>query len=160
MTNFPAVQLPNPIREFRAYFYLALFVALLTSYTNFGHNTGDEYSQIFEFAGYKLGHVGQADLRYEFGTQMRPTIQSWAVVAINRLGSLFTQDVNPFYVNYLVYLLSAALCIYAIYVFTAALLPRVDPKYQKFFVLFRYTGKPVRDFRQPLWPDRENPSTS
>ena len=135
MTYAPAPPSSNPIKKYKPYFYLALFIAIVTSYTNFGHNTGDEYSQIFEFAGYKLGYVSQTDLRYEFGTQMRPTFQSWVVVTINRLASLVTHDVNPFYVNYVVYLLSALLCIYAIYVFTAALLPRVSEKYQKFFVL-------------------------
>lgn len=135
MTYSPAANFSSPVKKYRPYFYLALFIAAITSYTNFGHNTGDEYSQIFEFASYKLGYVSQADLRYEFGTQMRPTIQTWFVIAVNRLASLFTHDINPFYVNYVVYLLSAALCIYSVYVFTKAFLTRIDPKYQKYFIM-------------------------
>ena len=60
---------------FLPYALLALIIAAITSYTNFGHTTGDEYSQIFEFGAYKLGNVSQSDLRYEFNTQMRPSIQ-------------------------------------------------------------------------------------
>ena len=120
---------------FLPYVFVALIIAAITSYTNFGHTTGDEYSQIFEFAAHKLGYVGQGDLRYEFNTQMRPSIQAWAVVAVHRLGEIITGDINPFYVNYGINLLSGAFCIFSICIFTRAFLPRIEPRYQKYFLI-------------------------
>lgn len=117
------------------YALLALFIAAITSYTNFGHTTGDEYSQIFEFAAHKLGHVSQSSLRYEFNTQMRPSIQAWAVVAVYRTAGLITGDINPFYVNYFINVLSGAFCIFSICVFSKALLPRIERGYQKYFLI-------------------------
>lgn len=117
------------------YALLALIIAVITSYTNFGHTTGDEYSQIFEFGAYKLGNVSQSDLRYEFNTQMRPSIQVWAVVAVHRLAGFFTTDINPFYINYAINLLSGAFCIFSICVFSQAFLPRIEPRYQNYFII-------------------------
>lgn len=116
---------------FLPYALLALIIAAITSYTNFGHTTGDEYSQIFEFGAYKLGNVSQSDLRYEFNTQMRPSIQGWAVVAAYRLAGVITNDINPFYVNYFINFLSGAFCIFSICIFTKSFLPSVEHKYQK-----------------------------
>lgn len=115
--------------------FVALIITAITSYTNFGHTTGDEYSQIFEFAAHQLGQVNQSDLRYEFNTQMRPSIQVWMVVAAHRLAGLITNEINPFYVNYFINFLSGAFCIFSIWIFTRALLPRVEPKYQKSFLI-------------------------
>jgi phosphatidylinositol glycan class B len=120
---------------FLPYFLIALFIAAITSYTNFGHTTGDEYSQIFEFAAHKLGNVSQGDLRYEFNTQMRPSVQAWAVVAAHRVGGLITNGINPFYVNYVINFLSGAFCIFSIIIFTKAFLPRIEPRYQKYFLI-------------------------
>ncbi len=117
------------------YICLAAIITAITSYTNFGHNTGDEYSQIFEFAGYKMGYIDQGDLRIEFGSQMRPTIQVWMVVAVFRFIGLFTSQVNPFLVTYLVYLTSGLFGIFSILVFTKAFMVRVKPQYREWFVV-------------------------
>lgn len=122
-------------RQYLWYVFAAIVITAITSYTNFGHNTGDEYSQIFEFAAYKLGYVSQGDLRIEFGSHMRPTIQVWMVVAVYRLVGLFTTQVNPFLVSYLIYFSSGLLGIFSILVFTKAFLVRVKPQYHPWFVL-------------------------
>ena len=117
------------------YVCLAVLITAITSYTNFGHNTGDEYSQIFEFAAYKLGYVSQGDLRIEFGSQMRPTIQIWMVVAVYRFVGLFTSQVNPFLVTYLINLSSGLLGVFSILVFTKAFIVRIKPQFQEWFVV-------------------------
>jgi len=117
------------------YVCIALIITAVTSYTNFGHTTGDEYSQIFEFGAHKLGYVSQNDLRYEFNTQMRPSIQAWMVVAAHRIAGFITSDINPFYVNYFINFLSGAFCVFSITVFTKAFLSKIEPKYQKPFLI-------------------------
>jgi hypothetical protein len=124
------------VASFRRYVFLAVLAAAITSYTNFGHSTGDEYSQIFEFAAHKLGYVAHADLRlWEFDNHMRSSIQPWAVVATYRLVGLFTPEVNPFLVSYLLYLLSGILSIYSIVVFTNAFATKVRPQYHGYLLL-------------------------
>ena len=117
------------------YTCIAVLITAITSYTNFGHNTGDEYSQIFEFAAYKLGYISQGDLRIEFGSQMRPTIQIWMVVAVYRFVGLFTSQVNPFLVTYLIYVSSGLLGVLSILVFTKTFIVRVKPQFQEWFVV-------------------------
>ena len=118
------------------YALIAFAIAVVTSWTNFGHLCGDEYSQIFEFAAWKLGYVQHSDLRlWEFDSQMRPSIQIWMVVASYRLLGLFTNEVNPFAVNYLIYLLSGVISIVSILVFTGAFIQRVAEKYRDYFVI-------------------------
>jgi phosphatidylinositol glycan class B len=123
-------------RRYLIYAFVALVIAGVTSWTNFGHLCGDEYSQIFEFAGWKLGYVPHADLRlWEFDSRMRPSVQIWAVVGAYRLFGLFSPEVNPFAVNYLVYFLSGILSIVSILVFTGAFIRRVKPEYRDHFVI-------------------------
>jgi len=118
------------------YALIACVLAAVSSWTNFGHLCGDEYSQIFEFAAWKLGYVTHADLRlWEFDSQMRPSIQIWMVVAAYRFAGLFTNEVNPFVVNYLIYLASGILSIASILVFTNAFIHRVRESYRDYFVI-------------------------
>jgi len=123
-------------RIYLFYACLAALIAGISSYTNFGHLCGDEYSQIFEFAAWKLGYVPHADLRlWEFDSQMRPSIQIWAVVGLYRFLGLITPEVNPFLVNYLIYFLSSLLAIVSILVFTGAFIQRVTPCQRDHFVV-------------------------
>lgn len=123
-------------RLYLIYACVAVVLAGVTSYTNFGHLCGDEYSQIFEFAAWKLGYVQHGDLRlWEFDSQMRPSVQIWAVVGIHRLLGLISGEVNPFAVNYLIYFLSGLLAIVSILVFTGAFIRRVNPEYRDQFVI-------------------------
>jgi len=125
-------------RFFLPYVCIALIITAITSYTNFGHNTGDEYSQIFEFAAYKLGHLGLSDMRFEFKTHMRPSIQAWMVMAVYQAVGLFTTQVSPFVVNYIIYFLSGVLGISSIVVFTKAFMPKVKPEYHNYFILLSF----------------------
>ena len=123
-------------RRYRGYALLALLIAAVTSFTNFGHLCGDEYSQIFEFAAWKLGYVQHSDLRlWEFDSQMRPSIQVWGVVAIYRFLGLFSNPINPFQVNHLIYFLSGVLSVVSILVFTNAFISRVIPRFRDHFVI-------------------------
>ena len=111
-------------------------MTFVSSWTNFGHLCGDEYSQIFEFAAWKLGYVHHADLRlWEFDSQMRPSIQIWIVVGVYRLLALFTHEVNPFTVNYIIYVASGLLSIASILVFSNAFMHRVKERYRDFFII-------------------------
>lgn len=123
-------------RLYARYACLAVLLAVVTSWTNFGHLCGDEYSQIFEFAAWKLGYVDHGDLRlWEFDSQMRPTIQVWMVVGLHRLFGLFVTQVSPFALNYAIYLLSGLLSIASILVFTDAFISRIQPKYRDYLVI-------------------------
>jgi len=123
-------------RLYWSYACIALLITAVTSYTNFGHCCGDEYSQIFEFAAWKLGYVNHQDLRlWEFDSEMRPSIQVWAVVAVYRLVGFFSTQVNPFVVNYLIYLFSGLLSVASILVFTNSFISRVNPRYRDYFVV-------------------------
>jgi len=123
-------------RRYQVYALVALVIAGITSRTNFGHLCGDEYSQIFEFAAWKLGYVPHGDLRlWEFDSRMRPSIQIWAVVGAYRLLGLFSPEVNPFAVNYGIYFFSGILSICSILVFTAAFIRRVNAGYRDQFVI-------------------------
>jgi len=123
-------------KNYLRYALIACAIAVISSWTNFGHLCGDEYSQIFEFAAWKLGHVDHADLRlWEFDSQMRPSIQIWMVVGVYKLAGLFTNEVNPFAINYIIYLASGILSIASILVFTNAFIHRVKENYRDYFVL-------------------------
>jgi len=123
-------------QNYLRYVLIACAIAVVSSWTNFGHLCGDEYSQIFEFAAWKLGRVDHADLRlWEFDSQMRPSIQIWMVVGMYKLAGLFTNEVNPFAINYIIYLASGILSIASILVFTNAFIHRVKENYRNYFVL-------------------------
>lgn len=123
-------------RLYLAYAFLAVVIAGITSRTNFGHLCGDEYSQILEFAAWKMGHVNYSDLRlWEFESRMRPSIQIWMVVGVFRFLELFGSDANPFLASYLLNFLGGLLGIVSIVVFTGAFITRINPKYRDWFVL-------------------------
>jgi phosphatidylinositol glycan class B len=123
-------------RLYLSYACLALLIAGITSWTNFGHLCGDEYSQILEFGAWRLGHLNHSDLRlWEFESQMRPSIQIWAVVGVFRFLELFGTEANPFVASYLLNLLSGLLSVLSILVFTGAFIRRINPKYRDWFVL-------------------------
>lgn len=118
------------------YACIALLATVVTSWTNFGHLCGDEYSQIFEFAAWKLGLVDHGDLRlWEFDSGMRPSIQAWMVVAAYRLLGLFGGEVSPFAVNYVIYVFSGLLSVGSILVFTKAFITRVQPHHRDYLLL-------------------------
>lgn len=123
-------------RLYLIYACAAVVLASVTSYTNYGHLCGDEYSQIFEFAAWKLGLVDHGDLRlWEFDSGMRPSVQVWTVVGIYRLLALISKEVNPFTVSYVISLLSGFLAVVSILVFTGAFIRRVNPRYRDLFVI-------------------------
>ena len=105
----------------RHYYILAIaIVYICTAFFSVGYMHPDEHYQILEFAGYKLGLSHPADLPWEFYAQIRQTIQVFPVVYLYRFFQLFTapgQLVNPFVIAFITRLFSAALSIYAAYLF-------------------------------------------
>ena len=122
-------------RLYLVYACLAAVIAVVTSWTNYGHLCGDEYSQILEFAAWKLGHVNYSDLRlWEFESRMRPSIQIWGCVGVFRFLQLFGSEANPFLASYLLNLTGGLLGVFSILVFTGSFIRRINPKYRDWFV--------------------------
>ena len=120
----------------RHYLFFAIVLYLFFAYFNYGHNTGDEYSQIYEFAAYKIGYVNYADLRlWEYDTHMRPGFQVWIVYELYQFMHLFNADVNIFSLNYIIQAGSALLSIFACFLSFKVLSKDFSQTYSKLFVL-------------------------
>ena len=100
--------------NYRRLFILSAAIYLTTSIFSIGHHHPDEHFQILEFAALKLGLAQEADLAWEYHYQMRPALQPAFVVALYRLLALFGRP-NPFFVAFVLRLLSAALSLYVIH---------------------------------------------
>jgi hypothetical protein len=99
LSTFP---IPSPLRR---WLYLAIGFFLITSWFSTGYNQSDEHFQILEFAGIKLGITQAHDLAWEYGAQMRPTLQPAMVVATHKLLAPLGID-NPFTIAWLLRVLS------------------------------------------------------
>lgn len=126
------------------YLFFATILYLIFAYFNYGHNTGDEYSQIYEFAAYKIGYVNYADLRlWEYDNHMRPGFQVWIVYELYQFMHLFNPDVSIFGLNYIIQAGSALLSIFACYLSFNVLAKDFRHNYSKLFVilsLFTWLG--------------------
>ena len=87
---------------------LAVLVLLIAAWRTVGYHQGDEHFQILEFAGHRLGWVSADQLPWEFHERMRPGLQPLLAYGVTRLVGLFGSP-DPFFVAYLLRLLSAAL---------------------------------------------------
>ena len=92
----------------RHIYILSALVLVIAAIFSSGYIHFDEHFQILEFAGYKLGINKPADLAWEFNAQMRPAIQPAMVVLVYKVLSPLGLD-NPFFVAFLLRLISAAL---------------------------------------------------
>lgn len=75
-----------------------LIFHLCAAYFSIGYHQCDEFFQVFEFAGYKLGLNKAEQLPWEFGAQIRSGIQPLFVFLISRLFYSFSIH-NPFIIS-------------------------------------------------------------
>ena len=73
----------------RKVFIISLLIHLLTAYFSVGYHQPDEYFQVYEFAAWKLGFAPAAELPWEFGAQIRGTVQPLLVYAISQFLLVF-----------------------------------------------------------------------
>ena len=94
-------------------YLIGLIIYVITAIFSVGNHHPDEHFQIFEFAALKLGLAYENDLAWEYHFQMRPTLQPAMVVVLYRFLAIFGLD-NPFFVAFLLRLVSAVFSLYAI----------------------------------------------
>lgn len=123
-------------KQYRNYLYLATIIYFIAAICNIGHNTGDSYSQIFEFAGYKLGFINQDLLRaWEFHSAIRSSLEIWLLYYVYKLYSIFTEP-NPFMVALCIRLLCAGLSLFSTVLFSEIIIHKIkSPVYQKLFII-------------------------
>lgn len=90
------------------WFLLALVVQLATAWFSIGHHHPDEHFQVLEFANYKMGYSGSADLSWEYERKCRPALQPLAVYSIGKALSALGLY-NPFAVTFLLRLIMGIL---------------------------------------------------
>jgi phosphatidylinositol glycan class B len=96
-------------REFPVVFLIPL---LICSYFSVGFHHFDEHFQILEFANYKMGYCSAADLPWEFGAQIRPTLQPWITVFLWKI-YLCSLEFNPYHFAFFLRFLTAVLSVIA-----------------------------------------------
>jgi phosphatidylinositol glycan class B len=125
-------------------FLFTLLIYLGFAYFNYGHNTGDEYSQIYEFAAYRLGLIPHSELRlWEYTNQIRPSFQIWLVYWIYKGFLWLNPQASVFSVNYAIQALSAMLSLVTAYVGIITFAPKLQHPYQQlliFLSLFTWLG--------------------
>jgi phosphatidylinositol glycan class B len=62
----------------------SLILHISAAFFSVGYNWFDEYFQIVEFAGYKLGRTPVTSLPWEFGAHARPWLEPWILYTISR----------------------------------------------------------------------------
>lgn len=98
----------------------AIFVYAIAAVFSEGYYHPDEHFQILEFAAYKLGHVDEFQLPWEFNEAIRSSFMPWIAFMIMKIVA------NPYTVTLILRLLTTALAIFAIDRFfraTSKLLP-------------------------------------
>ncbi|CAL2092407.1 hypothetical protein [Tenacibaculum sp. 190524A05c] len=111
---------------------LVLFV--ITAFFSVGHLQSDEHFQILEFAQYKLGKISAADLPWEFGEKMRPSLQPWIAYSAIKFFHLLGIE-NPFVITFIFRLLSGLLLWTVITRLNGLIIPRYfkDTKWSNLF---------------------------
>lgn len=95
----------------RLIWLLSLLIICVTAWFSNGYFHADEHYQIIEFAGYKLGWNQANDLAWEFGDQIRPSLQPWIAAMVIGLGKTLGIQ-NPYILAFLLRLVMgvAVLC--------------------------------------------------
>lgn len=109
--TFKTIHSAFPEYPVRSLLLLALLVHLLSAWFNRGHFHPDEYFQILEFAGFKLGKTPLQDLPWEFQARIRPALQP-ALAWLSAKSLLAAGVSDPFTHTFLLRLLSALLGLY------------------------------------------------
>ncbi len=121
--------------NYTIYLALAFILYLVASYFNIGHNTPDEYFQIFETAMYKLNYISFDRLPWELHDAMRPALQTFMVVAVYKLCAMFAEP-NPFVISFIIRVFSALLSLFSTIIFIKAFIDDLEqPKYKSWFII-------------------------
>ena len=91
----------------RKLLYTSIVVLLVATWFSVGAHQGDEHFQVLEFMAYQLGMVPGEVLPWEFGAQMRPSLQPWLAYSLHCFFGVFT-EVNPYLFAWFTRVLSAA----------------------------------------------------
>ncbi len=95
-------------------YLICAIVLFVSAFFAVGYHHVDEHIQILEFAGLKLNLTLPSQLPWEYHFQIRPTLQPWIVVFLSKLLMQFNVW-NPFFVAFVLRLLSAALAFFAMW---------------------------------------------
>lgn len=122
----------------KKFWFFVIITAFIASYFSVGYYHPDEHWQLLEFAGYKLGIVSKASLPWEFGCQMRPSLQPWIAFATQKvLGTFMAYD--PFFWTFVLRLFSATFSIFTTYVFVRTFEYEIkNQTFRKYFWLFSF----------------------
>jgi GPI mannosyltransferase 3 len=110
----------------------AIFIYALTAIYSNGYFAPDEHYQILEFANFKLGHISDSQMPWEFGTHIRSTFQPWIAYFIMKM---FT---DPYMVTLVLRCLTALLAIFSITRFINANLSQVESRFRNMYLFLSY----------------------
>lgn len=85
-----------PLNINRFVLILIIILYLFSTINSNGFYHPDEHFQLIEFAGLKAGWNTSDDLAWEYGAQIRPTLQPYLALGIFKLAGLFGGQ-RPFY---------------------------------------------------------------
>jgi len=118
-------------------FTIAFIVYSITAVQSVGYFHGDEHYQIIEFAGILDGSNEPKDLPWEYGEQIRPTLQP--VIGYLILQSCeFLSITSPYSKATILRLITAVFSLIIIYFFANSCKKIVAPKYWKLFLILTY----------------------
>lgn len=121
-----------------SFWFFVIITTFIASYFSLGYYHPDEHWQLLEYAGYKLGIVSKASLPWEFGCQMRPTLQPWIAFATQKVLGIF-MDYDPFLWTFVLRLLSAIFSLFSTYVFVKTFEKEFESDFlRKYFWLFSF----------------------
>jgi phosphatidylinositol glycan class B len=120
--------------------YILLIAGLLyivTAWSSHGYYHPDEHYQIIEFANFKLGEITAADLPWEYGAQIRPTLQpAMAYVLFKSLYFIGVSD--PYHLAFALRLLTVLLALFSIRFFIKSTLASIHDPYKKVYIVVSY----------------------
>jgi len=111
---------------------LAVLVYLVTAINSVGYIHPDEHFQIIEFAQWKLGNNTSRALAWEYGSQIRPTLQPVLAMGVFRCCGWVGMD-NPFHQATLLRIMMALLMLLATGYYVRAAKEEVFPRYHSAF---------------------------
>ncbi len=119
---------------------LLLFIAVFYAFTaikSTGFHQPDEHFQIVEFANYKLGKTKATDLSWEYGAQIRPSLQPG--IAYMTFSIMDLLGLNDVFIKTLVLrLLTSAIAITAIHLFGKSNKDLFNKNYYGFYIILSY----------------------
>ncbi len=115
----------------KVYYYILFIAAIaytVTAFNSRGYFHADEHFQIIEFARLKLGLNSPDHMPWEYGDQIRSTIQPVICLIVFKL--LYALNISdPYLLSFFVRLLSALFALYSIHLFIIHTSPFIKNRY-------------------------------